>query len=102
MSTKRILLVDDEPDFVETVEFFLSGSDYQVFVAKNGKEALEMVKTERPDLVVLDIMMPLMDGRDICKKLRNDPEKKKVKIIMLTAKDEQYDRILGFERVRLT
>ncbi len=91
MSTKRILLVDDEPDFVETVEFFLSGSDYQVFVAKNGKEALEMVKTERPDLVVLDVMMPEMDGLEACKRLKNDPTTNSIPIIMLTAKGRKED-----------
>ncbi len=91
MSTKRILVVDDEPDFVETVEFFLSGSDYQVFVAKNGKEALEMVKTERPDLVVLDVMMPEMDGMEACERLKKDPTTNSIPIIMLTAKGRKED-----------
>ncbi len=91
MSTKRILVVDDEPDFVETVEFFLSGSDYQVFVAKNGKEALEKVKTERPDLVLLDVMMPEMDGLEACKRLKNDPTTNSIPIIMLTAKGRKED-----------
>ncbi len=91
MSTKRILLVDDEPDFVETVEFFLSGSEYQVFVAKNGKEALEKVKTERPDLVLLDVMMPEMDGLETCKRLKNDPATNSIPIIMLTAKGRKED-----------
>ena len=91
MSTKRILLVDDEPDFVETVEFFLSGSDYHVFVAKNGKEALEQVRSQKPDLVLLDAMMPEMDGLEACKRLKNDPTTKPIPIIMLTAKGRKED-----------
>ncbi len=91
MSTKRILLVDDEPDFVETVEFFLSGSDYRVFVAKNGKEALEQVRSQKPDLVLLDVMMPEMDGLETCKRLKNDPATNSIPIIMLTAKGRKED-----------
>ena len=91
MSKKRILLVDDELDFVETVEFFLSGSDYQVFVAKNGKEALEQVKMKKPDLVLLDVMMPEMDGLETCKNLKNDPTTNSIPIIMLTAKGRRED-----------
>ena len=91
MAKKRILLVDDEPDFVETVEFFLSGSDYQVFVAKNGKKALEQVKMNKPDLVLLDVMMPEMDGLEACKRLKNDPTTNSIPIIMLTAKGRKED-----------
>jgi DNA-binding response OmpR family regulator len=91
MSKKRILLVDDEPDFVETVEFFLSGSDYQVFVAKNGKQALEQVKMNKPDLVLLDVMMPEMDGLEACKRLKKDSTTNSIPIIMLTAKGRKED-----------
>ncbi len=91
MARKRILLVDDEPDFVETVEFFLSGSDYQVFVAKNGKEALEQVNKKKPDLILLDFMMPEMDGLEACRRLKNDPETNSIPIIMLTAKGRKED-----------
>jgi len=91
MTKKTILLVDDEPDFVETVEFFLSGSDYQVLVAKNGKNALEQVKNQKPDLILLDVMMPEMDGLEACKRLKKDPATNSIPIIMLTAKGRKED-----------
>ncbi len=85
MSKKGILLVDDDPDIIETVEFFLNTSDYRVFIAKNGREALEQVSAEKPDLVLLDIKMPVMDGLEVCKRLKNDPTTKPIPVIMLTA-----------------
>ena len=87
----KILLVDDEPDFVETVEFFLRGSGYEVFVAKNGKEALEQAEREKPDVVLMDVMMPEMDGLEACRHLKTDPSLKSVPIIMLTAKGQVQD-----------
>ena len=87
----KILLVDDEPDFVETVEFFLSGSNYQVFVAKNGKEALEQAEREKPDLILMDVMMPEMDGLEACRHFKNHSSLKSVPIIMLTAKGQVQD-----------
>jgi len=91
MSEKRILIVDDDPDIVETVAFFLSGSDYQVFIAKNGKEALEQVKEEKPDLVLLDVMMPEMNGLEVCRKLKNNPETNSIPVVMLTAQGSKKD-----------
>jgi len=89
----KILLVDDEPDFVETVEFFLSGSGYQVFVAKNGKEALQQAERENPDLILMDVMMPEMDGLEACRGLKEDPTTNSIPIIMLTAKGRKEDAI---------
>ena len=94
---KKLLIADDEKYIHDLLAKFLSVDEFDIIHAYDGKETLKLAEEHLPDLILLDIMMPLMDGRDICKKLRNDPEKKKVKIIMLTAKDEQYDRILGFE-----
>ena len=91
MSKRRILVVDDDPDIVETVEFFLNESDYQVFVAKNGKEALEQTKTKRPDLVLLDVMMPEMNGLEACRKLKGNPNTNPIPIIMLTALGKKQD-----------
>ena len=87
----KILLVDDEPDFVETVEFFLRGSGYEVFVANNGKEGLERAEREKPDLILMDVMMPEMDGLEACRHLKTDPSLKSVPIIMLTAKGQVQD-----------
>jgi len=87
----KILVVDDEPDFVETVEFFLIGSGYQVFVAKNGKEALKQAEREEPDLILMDIMMPEMDGLEACRRLKKHSSLKSVPIIMSTAKGQAQD-----------
>lgn len=88
MSKSRILLVDDEPDIVETVSFMLQSRNYQVSVASGGKEGLEKAQNEHPDLLLLDIMMPDIDGYDVCMKLKGDEKTKDIPIIMLTAKGE--------------
>ncbi len=88
MSRSRILLVDDEPDIVETVSFMLQSRNYQVSVASGGQEGIEKAKEEHPDLVLLDIMMPDIDGYDVCMKLKADADTKDIPIIMLTAKGE--------------
>ena len=88
MSRSRILLVDDEPDIVETVSFMLQARNYSVSVASGGLEGIEKAKNEHPDLVLLDIMMPDVDGYDVCMKLKADEDTKNIPIIMLTAKGE--------------
>ena len=88
MSKSRILLVDDEPDIVETVSFMLQSRNYQVSVASGGQEGLEKAKNEHPDLLLLDIMMPDIDGYDVCMKLKANEDTKDIPIIMLTAKGE--------------
>ena len=85
MPSKRILLVDDDPDLVETVEFFLTGNNYEVFVATNGKEALERAGTRKLDLVLLDVRMPEMNGLEVCKKLKSNTLTASIPIIMVTA-----------------
>jgi len=93
----RILVVDDEPEAVELIEFNLKQSGYAVTTAADGAEALRKARSQPPDLVVLDVMLPEMDGFEICKTLRLDPATVKVPIIMLTAKAAEIDRVLGLE-----
>lgn len=83
---KRILIADDEPNIVISIEFLLKREGYDVIVAQNGAEALAKVRAERPDLVILDVMMPLRNGFEVCQDLRQDPEFKDLRIMMLTAK----------------
>jgi DNA-binding response OmpR family regulator len=93
----RILVVDDEPDAVELVEFNLKQSGYAVITAADGAEALKKARGQTPDLIVLDVMLPEMDGFEICKTLRLDSATAKVPILMLTAKAAEIDRVLGLE-----
>jgi len=82
---KNILLVDDDPDFVEAVKVIVESGGYNVRVAFDGKEGLEAVKEQKPDLIVLDVMMPVMDGHAACRALKTDPATKNIPIILLTA-----------------
>ena len=93
----KILVVDDEPDAIELVEFNLKQSGYAVTTATDGAEALKKARSHSPDLIVLDVMLPEMDGFEICKTLRLDPATAKVPILMLTAKAAEIDRVLGLE-----
>jgi len=95
---KKILIVDDQAEVGRLVEMTLKVGDYQVLQAKSGKEAIEIGKTEKPDLIIMDIMMPGdIDGLEATRVLKNDPETKDSKIIMLTAKGQETDREKGFE-----
>jgi len=93
----RILVVDDEPEAVELVEFNLKQAGYAVTTAADGAEALKKARAQTPDLIVLYVMLPEMDGFEICKTLRLDATTAKVPIIMLTAKAAEIDRVLGLE-----
>lgn len=84
--SKKILIADDEPSIVAAVEFLLKRGGYEVRVARSGDEALELIEASPPDLVLLDVMMPGRSGYEVCKRLRERPEWKDVKIIMLSAK----------------
>ncbi|HKX63018.1 MAG TPA: response regulator transcription factor [Verrucomicrobiae bacterium] len=98
MTTKpKILVVDDEPDAVELVEFNLKANGYDVVTATDGEEALEKARAVIPDLIVLDLMLPEVDGTEVCKILRRDPRTQAIPIIMLTAKAAEIDRVLGLE-----
>lgn len=82
---KKILLIDDDPDFVEAVKVIVENGGYEVRVAYDGAEGLEAVAQEKPDLIVLDVMMPVMNGHEACAKLKADPQTAKIPIILLTA-----------------
>lgn len=84
-SKKDILLIDDDPDFVEAVKAIVEGGGYSVRVAYDGKEGLEAVALKKPDLIVLDVMMPVMDGHATCTKLKENKETADIPIILLTA-----------------
>ncbi|MCX7148219.1 MAG: response regulator [Rhodocyclales bacterium] len=83
---KKILIADDEPNIVISLEFLLKREGYEVVVAHDGAEALVRVRAERPDLAILDVMMPQRNGFEVCQDLRQDPEFKDLRIMMLTAK----------------
>jgi len=84
--TKKVLVADDEPNIVAAVEFLLQRSGYEVHVARNGEEALKLVEAHQPDLVLLDVMMPLRSGYEVCMRMRERPEWRHIKIVMLSAK----------------
>lgn len=92
----KILIVDDEQDILELIEFNLLKDGYQVFMASNGLDAIVEAKKVRPDLVILDVMMPKMDGIEACRQLRALPEFKNTFILFLTARNEEYSEIAGF------
>ncbi|SFW56556.1 two-component system, OmpR family, alkaline phosphatase synthesis response regulator PhoP [Sinomicrobium oceani] len=93
----RILLVDDEPDILEIVGYNLSSEGYNVSTAGNGIEAIAKAKKERPHLVILDVMMPEMDGIEACEQLRKIPELSSTIITFLTARGEDYSQVAGFD-----
>lgn len=93
----KLLLVDDEPDILEFLSYNLKKEGYNVFTANNGKEAIVVAKKENPDLIILDVMMPDMDGIETCREIRALPGLKDVMIAFLTARSEDYSQIAGFE-----
>ncbi|HYH02935.1 MAG TPA: response regulator transcription factor [Bacillota bacterium] len=92
-----IAIIEDESNIVELVKYNLDREGYHTISANNGKKGLELVRQELPDLVILDLMMPEMDGITVCKQLRSDSQTKNIPIIILTAKSEEADRVLGLE-----
>ncbi len=93
----KILIADDEPDILEILEFNLAAVGYTVFKAKNGIEAVELAKANLPDLIILDVMMPLKNGIDACKELRSIPVGKDAIIVFLTAMGDDKSEIIGLE-----
>jgi len=94
---QKILVVDDEPEAVELVEFNLKQAGYAVSTATDGVEALKKARSQTPDMILLDVMLPEMDGFEICKTLRLEAATSKTPILMLTAKAAEIDRVLGLE-----
>ena len=95
--TIKILLVDDEPDILEIVGYNLSSGGYEVFTASDGLKGIEIAKKELPNLIILDVMMPNMDGIEACEKLRELPELSNTIITFLTARSEDYSQVAGFD-----
>ena len=93
----KILLVDDEPDILEFLSYNIKKEGYLVFVAGNGKDAVAIARQEQPHLIILDVMMPGMDGIETCREIRNIEGLKKTMVTFLTARNEDYSQIAGFE-----
>ena len=93
----KILLVDDEPDILEIVGYNLSLEGYQIITAENGIEAVKKAKKERPHLIILDVMMPEMDGIEACEQIRKNPDLSNTLITFLTARGEDYSQLAGFD-----
>ncbi len=94
---RSILIIDDEPDIVRLLDFNLTKADYAVLTAKDGESGLALARKHAPDAILLDVMMPGLDGLEVCKRLRSDPATARIPILMLTAKAEEGDRVVGLE-----
>lgn len=93
----KILLVDDEPDILEILNYNLSSQGYQVYTAKNGVEGVAKAKKKKPHLIILDVMMPVMDGIEACEEIRNTPGIENTLITFLTARGEDYSQVAGYD-----
>ncbi len=93
----KIVLVEDEPDLQSLLEFNLQEAGYGVVATALGEDALRLCRSERPDLLLLDLMLPDIAGTEVCRRLRADPELRQTPVIMLTARGEEIDRVVGFE-----
>ena len=94
---KKILLVDDEPDILELIGYNLRQEGYDVFTAENGKQGIDMARSVNPDLIILDVMMPEMDGMEVCNIIRSDAKLSHTTIAFLTARGEDYSQVAGFD-----
>ena len=94
---ERVLIVDDDPDIRKLVSYNLTQAGFRVSTAETGVAALEAVQGQPPDLIILDIMLPDLDGLEVCKKLRRQEKTRRIPIIMLTARTQEVDRVVGFE-----
>jgi two-component system phosphate regulon response regulator PhoB len=95
--TKSILIIEDEKDIVDLIEYHLKQSGFSVISTLDGPSGLELARKKRPGLVILDLMLPGMDGKDVCRALKSNPLTQAIPILMLTAKAEEVDRVIGFE-----
>jgi len=97
MSKGRILVVDDEIYIVHILDFSLGMEGYEVLTALDGEQALERLKSDKPDLIVLDIMMPKVDGYEVCRTIKSNPETQHIPVILLSAKGRNVDQKMGFD-----
>ena len=94
---KRVLIVDDEPNIVTSLEFLMSRNGYDIAVARDGREAMTLLEDFAPDLVLLDVMLPQIDGFEVCQRIRAHPERSATKIVMLTAKGRETEVRKGMD-----
>ena len=92
----KVLVVDDEPNILMSLEFLMRKSGYEVFIARNGAEALQLVHEQRPNVLVLDIMMPEVDGYEVCQHIKAHPELRHIRVIFLSAKSKEADIEKGY------
>jgi DNA-binding response OmpR family regulator len=97
MEKKKILVVDDEVDLVKTIQVYLELGGYKVLASYNGEDALNQARKENPDLILLDIMLPKLDGYKVCRLLKFDEKYKHIPILMMTAKTQEKDKLMGKE-----
>jgi len=97
MAKSKILIVEDDPDILELLHFNLEKEGYQTFRTENGEQAVLLAQKHSPDLVLLDLLLPGMDGLEVCRRLKRDPALQHIPIIMVTAKGEEMDRVVGLE-----
>ncbi len=97
MNERKVLVVDDEENIIQILEFSIEAEGYEVITASNGEEAIKKARKEQPNLIILDIMMPKVDGYEVCRVLKRNPLTKKIPVILLTAKGREIDKRLGFE-----
>lgn len=101
MAKENVLIVDDEEDVLELVRYNLNKNGYRVQTATTGEEALTKARAKLPNLIILDLMLPGIDGLEVCKKLKNDTKTQNIPIIMLTTKGEEADIVTGLEKLVL-
>src|SRR5438093_9648754 len=94
---ERVLIVDDDPDILRLVSYNLTQAGFDVATAPTGRKALEAVQKQPPDLIILDLMLPDVDGMEVCRTLRQRDNSRRIPIVMLTARSEEIDRVIGFE-----
>jgi DNA-binding response OmpR family regulator len=97
LSKKKVMIVDDEVHIVELVKVVLEDTNYEILEAYDGQEALDKIIAEKPDLVLLDIMIPRLDGYEVCMRLKADDTTKSIPIVMLTAKGQEVDKVKGYQ-----
>jgi len=94
---KRVLIADDEPNIVASLEFLMEQAGLEVRVARDGREALELAAAFEPDLILLDVMMPVLDGYQVCQQLKSDPKLRQARVLMLSAKGRDVEVAKGLE-----
>ena len=96
MAKARILIVEDDPSLGEVLDYNLRQEGYQVHLSRDGQQGLRYAREQSPDLIVLDLMLPMIDGLEVCRQLRADPNTRELSILMLTARSEESDELIGF------